>query len=165
MNADGLLATFDTPEGFASVMKGMFSGNRARKAHTIWTSAQRRGVYETVELRFATHDAYGYAVMAFSEEGPIDVNMSENLAAEADRFPMGTVRYESIMYSALMPLGWHPRTYDPHDHTIDAIGEPYPGVRVFTAVTSPKGPDRPYVAHCVVDDKDYIYPIPGDRLS
>jgi hypothetical protein len=164
VNADVLLATLDTPLGFASVMKGMFAANRGKKAHAVWTSAQRKGIYETVELRFATHDSYGYAVMAFSDAGPVDLATHDALAAEADQFPMGTIRYESVMYSALMPLGWHPRGYDPNDHTVDAIGDPYPGVRVFTAVTSPKGPDRPLVAHCVVDGHDYIYPIPGDQL-
>ncbi|TDV40092.1 hypothetical protein [Actinophytocola oryzae] len=161
MNADALAATLDNPSGFGTVMRGMFRNGRGRKAHAIWTSAQRKGVYETVELRFATHDSYGYAVMAFSDNGPIELPTRESLAAHADRFPLGTIRYESMMYSSLMPLGWHPSSYD---HAVDGIADPYPGVRVFTAVTSPKGADRPLIAHCVVDGKDYIYPVPGDRL-
>jgi hypothetical protein len=160
-----LAASLDTRSGFAAVMRGMFSEGKAKSAHAIWTSAQRKGVYETVELRFATHEGTGYAVMAFSDNGLIDSPTREALATQADRFPLGTLRYESWMYSSLEPHGWHPHTWDPNDHTIDAIAEPYPGIHVFTAVTKPKAADRPLVAHCVVDDKDYIYPIPGDRVS
>jgi pentatricopeptide repeat protein len=149
----------DTPSGFTSVMKGMFRNGKGKKAHAIWTSAQRKGVHETVELRFATHESYGYAVMAFSDLGRIDLRIQETIAAQAERFPLVAVRHESVMYSSLMTLGGHP-----NDHTIDALGDPYPGVRVFTALTSPKGADRPLIAHCVVDGEDYIYPIPGDRL-
>jgi hypothetical protein len=165
VNAEALAAGFDSPMGFAAVMKGIFRNGKGKKAHAIWTSAQRKGVYETVELRFSTHESYGYAVMAFSDQGPIDLRTREELAAQAERFPLGTLRYESWMFSSLEPLGWHPRSYDPNDHTINAIGDPYPGIRVFTAVTSPKGAHRPLVAHCVVDGNDYIYPIPEDRLK
>lgn len=161
---DALVARLDTPAGFTSVMKGMFADHRGRKAHAIWTSAQRRGVYPTVELRFSTHDSHGYAVMAFSDRGSIDPDTRETLAAQAERFALGTVRFEATMYAALLPLGWHPRTYEPSDHTIEAIADPYPGVRVFIATTNPKAADRPFVAHCVVDGRDYIYPIPGDQL-
>jgi len=164
VNTAALATSFDRPSGFAAVMKGMFRNSKAKKAHTLWTSAQRKGVYETVELRFATHEGTGYAVMAFSDNGPIDLRTRETLAAQAERFPLGTLRYESWVYSALEPHGWHPRSWDPNDHTIDAIAEPYPGVHVFTAVAKAKGADRPLVAHCVVDGKDYIYPIPGDRV-
>jgi pentatricopeptide repeat protein len=164
MNADALAATLTSPTGFAAVMKGMFRNGKAKKAHAIWKSAQSKGVYETVELRFSTHESFGYAVMAFSDSGPIDLKTRETLAAQAERFPLGTVRYESVMYSSLEPLGWHPRSYDPNDHSINTIGEPYPGVRVFTAVTSPKGAHRPLVVHAVVDGKDYIYPVPADRV-
>jgi hypothetical protein len=157
-------ATLDTPSGFASVMKGMFSSGKGKKAHAIWTSAQRKGVHETVELRFATHESHGFAVMAFSDLGRINPRIRKTLAAQAERFALGTIRYESTMYSSLMPLGWDPGSYDPNDHTIDALGDPYPGVRVFTTLTSPKGANRPLIAHCVVDGKDYIYPIPGDQL-
>jgi pentatricopeptide repeat protein len=164
MNASELAAKLDSPAGFASVMKGMFRNGKAKKAHAVWQSAQRKGVYDTVELRFATHESYGYVVMAFSDAGQLALPTRETLAAQAERFPLGTIRYESMMYSSLMPLGWHPRSYDPNDHTINALADPHPGVHVFVAVTSPKGPDRPLVAHCVVDGNDYIYPVPGDRL-
>jgi pentatricopeptide repeat protein len=164
VNAQALAASFDSPSGFAAVMKGMFKNGKAKKAHALWTSAQRKGVHDAVELRFATHESFGYAVIAFSVNGPLDLPTRENLAAQADRFPLGTIRYEALPYSSLMPLGWHPRNYDPNDHTIEALGDPHPGVFVFVTTTSPKGPDRPYVAHCVVDGKDYVYPIPGERL-
>jgi len=164
VNAQALTASFDRASGFAAVMKGMFSGGRAKKAHALWTSAQRKGLHEGVELRFATHESFGYAVIAFSVDGPIDLPTREHLAAQADRFPLTTIRYEALPYSSLMPLGWHPRDYDPNAHTIEALGDPYPGVHVFVTTTSPKGPDRPYIAHCVVDGRDYIYPVPGDRL-
>lgn len=164
MNTDAVAATLDTPSGFASVMKGMFSAGRGKKAHAIWTSAQRKGVHETVELRFATHESHGFAVMAFSDRGRIDLRIRNTLAAQAEHFQLGTIRYESMMYSSLMPLGWDAHSYDPNDHTIDALADPYPGVRVFTTLTSPKGADRPLIAHCVVDGRDYIYPIPGDQL-
>lgn len=165
MNNQAVAATLDSPTGFASILKGMFRNGKAKKAHAVWTSAQRKGVYETVELRFSTHEGTGYAVMAFSDNGPIDLPTRETLAAQAERFPLGTLRYESWMYSSLEAHGWHPRgSWDPNDHTIDAIADPFPGVHVFTAVTKPKGADRPLVAHCVVDGKDYLYPIPGDRL-
>jgi hypothetical protein len=165
VNAEALAASFDSPAGFAAVIKGMFSSGKAKKAHAVWTSAQRKGVYQTTELRFSTHEGTGYAVMAFSDNGPIDLGTRETLAAQTERFPLGTLRYESWVYSSLEPHGWHPRlNWDANDHTIDAIADPYPGVHVFTAVTKAKGADRPLVAHCVVDGKDYIYPIPGDRL-
>jgi hypothetical protein len=164
VNAEALAASFGQPSGFAAVMKGMFRNGKAKKAHAIWTSAQRKGVYETIELRFSTHEEYGYAVMAFSDNGMMDLRTRETLATQAERFPLGTLRYESWVYSSLEPHGWHPKSFDPNDHTIDAIGDPFPGVHVFTAVTKTKGADRPLVAHCVVDGKDYIYPIPGDRL-
>lgn len=165
MNTGALAEKFETASGFASVMKGMFRNGKGKKAHAIWTSAQRKGVYETVELRFAKHEDTGYTVMAFSDNGPIDLPTRETLAAQAERFPLGTLRYESWSYSSLEPHGWHPRSFDPNDHSIDTIADPYPGVYVFTAVVSPKGANRPLVAHCVVDGKNYIYPIPGDRVS
>src|SRR5262245_14698010 len=161
---DALVARLDTLSGFTSMMRGMFADNSGRKSHAIWTSAQRKGVYETVQLRFSAQNSHGYAVMAFSDDGPLDPNIRETLAAQAERFPQATVRFESTVYAALTPLGWHPRAYEPSDHTIEAIADPYPGVRVFTAVTNPRAADRPFVAHCVVDGRDYIYPIPGDRL-
>lgn len=164
MNAQALAASFDSPSGFAAVMKGMFSGGKAKKAHAVWTSAQRKGVHDAVELRFATHQAFGYAVMAFSTDGPLDLPTRETLAAQVDRFPLGTIRYESVSYWSLMPLGWHPHSYDPNDHTIETLAGPHPGVHVFVAVTGPMGPGRPLVAHCVVDGKNWIYPIPADRL-
>lgn len=164
MNAQALAASFDSPTGFAAVMKGMFSSGKAKKAHAVWTSAQRKGVHAAVELRFATHESFGYAVMAFATDGPLDVPTREHLAAQADRFPLGVLRYESMSYTSLMPLHRHPRSYDRNAHTVEALGEPHPGVHVFVAVTSPKGPGRPYVAHCVVDGRDWIYPIPGDRV-
>jgi hypothetical protein len=165
VNADAVAATLDTPAGFAAVMKGMFATGKGRKSHAIWASAQRKGVYETVELRFATHGGTGYAVLAFSDNGPLDLPTRETLATQAERFPLGTIRYESWVYSSLEPHGWHPTvTWDPADHTIDAIADPYPGVHVFTAVTKEKGPDRPLTAYCVVEGRDYLYPIPGDRL-
>jgi pentatricopeptide repeat protein len=164
VNVAALAAQLDSPAGFASVMKGMFKNGKGKKAHAIWSSAQRKGVYETVELRFAKHEDTGYTVMAFSEYGRLDLPTRETLAAQAERFPLGILRYESWSYSGLEPHGWHPRSYDPNDHTIDAIAEPFPGVHVFTAVVSPKGANRPLVAHCVVDGRNYIYPIPGDRV-
>jgi hypothetical protein len=165
VNAEALAAGFDSPTGFAAVMKGMFRNGKAKKAHATWMSAQSKGVYECAELRFSTHESTGYAVMAFSDRGPIDLSTREALAAQAERFPLGTLRYESWVYSSLEPHGWHPRLdWDANDHTIDAIADPHPGIHVFTAVTKPKGADRPLVAHCVVDGKNYIYPIPGDRL-
>lgn len=163
MNAQAIAASFESPSGFAAVMKGMFRNGKAKKAHALWTSAQRKGVHDAVELRFVTHESYGYAVLAFSVDGPLDLHTREHLAAQAERFPLGTIRYEALPYSSLMPLGWHPRNYDPNDHTIEALGEPHPGVFVFVTTTSPKGVNRPYVAHCVVDGKDYVYPIPGER--
>ena len=164
MDPQALAASFDSPSGFAAVMKGMFRNGKAKKAHALWTSAQRKGVHDAVELRFATHESFGYAVLAFSVDGPLDVPTREHLAAQADRFPLATIRYEALPYPTLVPLGWHPRGYDPNDHTIEALGDPHPGVFVFVTTTSPKGPDRPYVAHCVVDGKDYVYPVPGERL-
>ena len=164
MNASALAAKLDRPGGFAGVMKGMFRNGKAKKAHALWQSAERKGVHDGVELRFATHESFGYVVLAFSERGPLDLPTRETLAAQAEQFPLGTIRYESMAYSSLMPLGWHPVSYDPNDHTIAALGDPYPGVHVLVAVTSPKGADRPFVAHCVVDGKDYVYPVPGDRV-
>jgi len=164
MDARTLAGRLDDPSGFATVMKGMFRSGKAKKAHAVWRAARRRGVFETVELRFSTHESFGYAVMAFSVDGPLALRTQETLAAQAERFPLGTVRYESVMYSSLLPLGWHPRSYDPNDHTINATGDPFPGVYVFVAVTSPKGADRPLVVHVNADGKDYIYPVPGDRL-
>jgi hypothetical protein len=155
VNADALAARLDSPAGFVAVMKGMFRTGKGKRAHAIWTSAQSKGIYETVELRFATHESFGYAVLAFTDQGRIDLATQEILAAQAERFPLGTIRYGSVMYSSLEPLGAHP---------VNAIAEPYQGVRVFTAVTSPKGAHRPLVAHCVVDGDDYVYPIPADRL-
>jgi hypothetical protein len=160
VNADALAARLDSPAGFVAVMKGMFRAGKAKKAHAIWTSAQSRGIYETVELRFTTHESFGYAVLAFSDRGRIDLETQEILAVRAERVPIGTIRYESVMYSSLEPLG----TRVSADRTVNAIAEPYEGVRVFTAVTSPKGAYRPLVAHCVVDGDDYVYPIPADRL-
>jgi hypothetical protein len=164
VNAQALAASLDGPSGFAAVTKGMFRNGKAKQAQAVWDAARCRGVYDAVELRFATHESFGYAVLAFSTTGPIALPDRESLAAQAERFPLGTVRYESTMYSSLMPLGWHPRSYDPNAHSVDAIGDPFPGVHVLTAVTSPKGPDRPYIAHCVTDGRDYVYPIPGDRV-
>lgn len=164
MNASALAAKLDTPGGFAGVMKGMFRTGKAEKARELWQSAEHKGVYETVELRFATHESFGYAVMAFSERGLLDLPTRETLAAQAERFPLGTIRYESVAYSSLMPLGWYPRAYDPINHTIVALAAPYPGVHTFVALTSPKGADRPLVAHCVVDGRDHVYPVPGDRV-
>lgn len=159
MNVDTLVTTLDSPTGFAAVMKGMFRNGKGKKSHAIWVSARRKGVHETVELRFATHDSYGYVVMAFSEHGPMDLRTAEILAAQAERVPLGTIRRESTMYSSLQPLA------DTTGHIVSAIGDPYPGVHVFSALTSPKGANRPLVAHCVVDGVDYVYPIPADRLS
>jgi hypothetical protein len=156
LNADTLAATLDTPSGFTSVMRGMFRNGKGKRSHAIWSSAQRKGVHELVELRFATHDSYGYAVLAFSDQGRLDLRLRETLAEQADRFPFAKVRYESVTYSALMPLG---------GRTIEAIADPYPGVHAFTAVTSPKGSDRPLVAHCVLDGTDFVYPIPGDVID
>jgi hypothetical protein len=164
VKAHALAASLDSPSGFAAVMRGMFRTGKAKKAHALWASAQRKGVYDAVELRFATHGSLGYAVIAFAVPGPLDVPTREGLAAQVDRFPLGTVRYEALPYPSLTPLGWHPTSYDPAAHTIEALGDPHPGVFVFVTTTSPKGPDRPYVAHCVVDGKDYVYPIPGERL-
>jgi hypothetical protein len=164
VNTAALAASLDRPSGFAAVMRGMFRNGKAKAAHALWTSAQRKGLYDTVELRFSTHDSTGYAVLAFSEHGPVDPSTRETLATQAEGFPLSTLRYECWMYSGLDPHGWHPSSWEPGDHTIDAIADPYPGIHVFTAVTKPKGADRPLVAHCVVDGRDYIYPIPGDRV-
>ncbi len=164
MNAQALAASLDSPSGFAAVMKGMFRNGKAKKAYAVWAAAQRKGVYDVSELRFATHESLGYAVLAFSVDGFLDLPTREHLAAQADRFPLGTIRYEALPYSSLMPLGWHPRGYDPNAHTVEALGDPHPGVLVFVTTTNPKNPDRPYVAHCVADGKDYIFPIPGERL-
>lgn len=162
---DALLARLDTPAGFLSLMRGMFADNSGRKAHAIWTSAGQKAVHETVELRFATHDSHGYAVLAFSTDGPIDAETREALAAQAKSFPLATLRYQAVMYSALLPLGWHPRSNEPNDHTITRIAEPYADIRVFVAVTGPRAADRPLVAHCVLDGREFIYPIPADRLA
>jgi hypothetical protein len=160
-----LAASFDRPSGFAVVMRGMFRNGKAKAAHALWTAAERKGIHEIVELRFSTHESTGYAVLAFAEHDPVDdLPIFEALAAEAERFPLGTLRYESRTYSGLEPHGWHPGSWEASDHTIDAIADPYPGIHVLTAVTKPKGADRPLVAHCVVDGRDYVYPIPGDRL-
>jgi hypothetical protein len=159
-----LAATLDQPAGFAAVMSGMFKGGKAKKAHAIYSTAQEKGVYETTELRFATHDSFGYTIMAFSTKGPLELGVRETLARQADRFPLGTIRYESMSYSTLQPWGWHPRSYDPSENTIATIGEPYPGVLVYTAVVGTKGSDRPLVIHARKDGKDYIYPVPGKAL-
>ena len=164
MDTAALAASFDRPSGFIAVMRGMFRTGKAKAAHALWTAAQRRGIYDIAELRFSTHESTGYAVLAFAEHGPVDLPTREALAAQADRFPLGTLRYESRMYSGLEPHGWHPTSWAASDHTIDAIADQYPGIHVFTAVTKPKGADRPLVAHCVVDGRDYVYPIPGDRV-
>lgn len=157
MNASTLAVRLAGPSGFASIMKGMFGGGRARQAQAIWRSARQKGVYDLTELRFVTHGSVGYAVMAFATTGRLAGAVRESLAAQADKLPPTTIRGESLMYSALMPLGRQPH--------IDVLREPHPGTLVFVTVTSPKGSNRPLVAHCVVDGRDYIYPVPGDRLG
>lgn len=165
MDTEAVVARLDTPSGFTSLMKGMFREGRGKKAYATWTSAQSRAVYETVELRFSAHDSRGYAVLAYSDNGPIDQRTRKTLTAQAELFPLGTLRYESVPYSGLLPHGWHPHSYNPKDHTIDAIAAPYPGVHVFTALMTPTAADRPLVAHCVLNGRAYIYPIPGDTLD
>ncbi|MPZ79325.1 MAG: hypothetical protein GEV28_02595 [Actinophytocola sp.] len=164
MDAHTLARRLEEPSGFGSVMKGMFKDGKAKKAHAVYSTAQHKGVHENHELRFATHEGIGYAVMAFGTTGPLDPRTRETLAAQAERIPLGTVRYECVAYSSLMPWGWHPRSYDPGAHSIQAIGDPFPDVIVYVAATSDKGPDRPLVVHAVKDGRDYIYPVPGDRL-
>jgi len=165
MDAHTLAGQLAEPSGFASILKGMFKGGKVKKAHEIYAGAQDKGVYDNVELRFAKHEEYGYAIMAFSTKGPLDLNTRETLAAQADRFPLGTIRYESLPYTTLQPWGWHPRSYDPSDHSIQAIGDPFPGVIVYVVLTGTKGSQRPLVVHANKDGKDYIYPVPADRLS
>jgi hypothetical protein len=164
VDARTLAGRLNDPSGFASIMKGMFRGGKAKKAHAIYTAAQHKGVFDTVELRYTTHESFGYAVMAFGTNGPIDLPTRETLASQAERFPLGTIRYESMLYSGLQPWGWHPRSYDAGEHTIQAIGDPFPGIFVFVAVTGTKGADLPLVVHAVQDGANYIYPVPGDRL-
>lgn len=156
MNASALAVRLAGPSGFASIMKGMFGGGKAKQAQAIWRSARQKGVYDLTELRFVTHEAVGYAVMAFTTAGRLAEPVQESLAAQAEQLPAGTIRGESRMYSALMPIGRQPH--------VDVLGEAHPGALVFVTVTSPKGSNRPLVAHCVVDGRDYIYPVPGDRL-
>lgn len=164
MDARTLTGRLAEPSGWASVMKGMFRNGRAKKAHAVYSTAQRKGVFDNHELRFVTRESTGYAIMAFSVPGPLDLPIRETLAAQADRFPLGTVRYECEAYGTLRPWGWHQRSYDPAAHTIQTIGDPFPGVFVYVAATSTKGSDRPLVVHANKDGNDYVYPVPGDRL-
>lgn len=156
MNASALAVRLAGPSGFVSVMKGMFRIGKAKQAQAIWRTAQRKGVHELTELRFVTHKSFGYAIMAFDVTGPLTPQVRETLAAQAEQIPTSTIRRESLMYAALMPLGRQPH--------VDALAEPYRDVRTFVTVTSPKGSNRPLVAHCVTGGTDYIYPVPGDRL-
>ncbi|HEY0448933.1 hypothetical protein [Actinophytocola sp.] len=164
MDARTLAGRLEEPSGFAAIMKGMFKNGKANKSHAVYSTAQHKGIYDNHELRFVTHESTGYAIMAFSTTGPLDLRVRETLAAQAERFPLGTVRYECVAYSSLLPWGWHPRSYDPGEHSIQAIGDPFPGVIVYVAVTSAKGSDRPLVVHANSGGNDYIYPVPGDRL-
>jgi pentatricopeptide repeat protein len=164
MDAHTLAARLAEPSGFASILKGMFKGGKVKKAHAVYSEAQEKGVYDNVELRFEKHESFGYAIMAFSTKGPLELTTRETLAAQAERFPLGTIRYESLPYNTLQPWGWHPRSYDPSEHSIQAIGDPFPGVIVYVAVTGTKGSDRPLVVHAGKDGKDYIYPVPRDLL-
>lgn len=164
MDPNQVAGTLAEPGGFAALMTGMFKGGKAKKAHAIYSGAQRKGVHRTAELRYATHEGLGNAIMAFSTDGALDHDVRDRLARQAERFPLGTIRYESWSYSTLEPWGWHPRSYDPSDHTIDSIADPYDGVIVYTAVVGTKGADRPLAIHASKDGKDYIYPVPGKAL-
>lgn len=165
MDTHTLAARLGDPSGFASVMGGLFKGGKAKKAHAVYSAADEKGVYETVELRHATHESNGYAIMAFSTKGPLDGEARTILARMASAVPLGTIRYESMPYTGLDPWRWHPRSYDPSENTIPTIGDGHPGVVVFTITCGTKGAERPLVIHARKDGKDWIYPIPAKKLT
>jgi len=144
------------PGGWRPLMRGMFGDGRARHAHAVYADARSRGVYVNHELRFVANETLGYAIMAFAVTGQLATSDQETLAAQADRFALGAVRRAGSAYNTLLPLtGTHP---------IHAIADPYPGVHVYVATTSPKGADRPLVVHADRDGTDHIFPVPGERL-
>jgi hypothetical protein len=156
MDAPALAECLGELRGWESLLPGTFGRGRARRAHPTYLGARRRGVYVNHELRFVTHDALGYAVMAFATDGTLDQPARETLAARAEGFALGAVRYAGTTFNTLLPLV---RT-----HPIHAIADSLPGVLVYVATTSSKGADRPLVVHADHHGTDHIYPVPGDRL-
>lgn len=156
MDAVTLTARLGEPSGWESLLRGMFGRGRAKPAHAIYTGARRRGVYVNHELRFVAHESLGYAIMAFATTGPLAGWIRETLATQADRFALAAVRRAGITYNTLLPLI--------ASHPIHAIADPFPGVLVYVATTSPKGADRPLVVYADHDGTDHIFPVPGERL-
>ncbi|GAB3433489.1 hypothetical protein [Actinophytocola sediminis] len=156
MDASTLACRLGELRGWEALMRGMFGPGRAKRSYAIYASARRRGVYVNHELRFVVHESLGYAVMAFALTGALAGSVREVLAAQADHFALGAVRRAGVAYNNLLPIAG--------PHPIHAIADPFPGVRVYVATTSPKGADRPFVVHADQDGTDHIFPVPGERL-
>lgn len=164
MDAHALAATLGDPAGFAPLLGGVFKGGKAKKAHELWAAAEEKGVYDAYELRRATHDGSYYSIVACSTKGPLDLATRDALAARAEAVPLGTIRFECATYGTLSPWRWHPRSYDPTDHTIDALGDDHEGVIVCTLFHGKKD-QYPLIVHARKDGKDWIYPVPAARLG
>jgi hypothetical protein len=166
MNAKQFEDTLTTLDGFKSIFSGLFGGGKAKASFEIYSSAQKKGVYDITVLRREKYEDRHYAIMAFSTNGSIDKDTLQIITERANEVPLGTIRYECISYSKLQGYrGNGPESFAAENTEITFIADDWDDLFVFPISDSEKALDCPFIIYANKDGKDYVFPVARYRLK
>lgn len=166
MEAKQFEETLSTQDGFKAIFGGLLGGFRAKASFEIYSAAQKKGVYDIEVLRRKTYEGNHYAIMAFSPKGRIDKETLQIITERANTVPLGTIRYECIGYSKLEGYrGNGHESFAAENKEITSIADDWEDIFVFPVSDSEKNLDCPFIIYANKDGKDYVFPVPRNRLK
>lgn len=122
----------DTLDGVKTLVGGGLFGGRAKKAFTVWSQAQPKGVSRAYVLAGYNFDDNPYEVKAFSVHGTIDQHTFAELSRQAHAVcQQHNLRAAGYLYNGADrwedPVDWVRKNAAP----FRALSRPHTGIYVF----------------------------------
>jgi hypothetical protein len=167
MNAKQFEQTLAALDGFKAIFSGLFGGGRAKSSFEIYSSAQKKGVYDLAVLRREKYDDNYYAIVAFSSKGSIDGETLRIITERANEVPLGTIRYECLEYVKLENYRGKSGSSADESREITSIADDWEDLFVLplSSGSSESGLDCPFIIYANRDGLDYIFPVARKRLK
>jgi hypothetical protein len=165
VNAKEFEKKLETLDGFKSIFSGLFGGGKAKASFGIYSSAQKRGVYDLAVLRREKHEDNHYAIMAFSTGGNIDAETLRIITERSNAVSLGTIRYECLSYGKLSAYRGAPGSLADKNSEITSIANDLADLFVFPISESESDLDCPFIIYAKKDGRDYIFPVARKRLK
>ena len=176
--AKKLESKLNSVDGFKLAHGGGLFGGKAKKSFAVWSAADKRAVLPLqllADFQHADNDGAKsfYGIYAFSTAGEINDKTLAQLQQLAKNVDIGTVRYESAMYSRLeLWRGPEKSFLNQNKNIATSLGDIAHGLFVFplcaavdTSASGAKKLDKPVVIWAEKDGENYIFPVSAKTLE